>query len=439
MIEDKLDVMVPEEATDRGPILRGQLSTADVLIPEVLAQFSKIQPQSRKGRIYLYPTVDQARMIRRERSPFAFTGSFVSREGVTEEWTSKEIWLNPTSEIYPHGMLCMTYSSGQLSDLHIKVTNQAKRAEELSKSAWFVMNGCLLLQLLATPQEREIQDAKTYGFERPAYRFNLSDGAIAEIHNRTVSHSLGVDTETKRMGFSIVVEGCKDGETSKKDIDGLLILASLASRERTFCWHWSENRNLDDQHRHWRFGIGRFPKRPDLEEPLILRDAVNFSNFLSKASKKYFSTNNSDLIDTAVYALLGRELPLEVKIVRLLTGVQSVLRFAVPSSKPRSTISELYSDFEKHNSIDLSDLWPLTGKKAEISLSAIRNAAVHGDVFNESDWKALSYAAENLQWTLERILLVSLGWDISLSNVSPAKLQSYFAHQWKEQQQRLDF
>jgi len=438
MSHDKPSVMVPEEATKRGPILKGELRSSEVRIPNVLAQFSNILPKSKKGKVYLYPTVDQAWAIRGATSPFSFTGSFAPRFGVTEEWSSKEIWLNPTSEIYPHEMDCITFSSGKLSDLNIKVTSCAKPSEATSKSAWFVMNGCLLLQLLATPDKREIEDAKEYGFKgRAVRRFPLSDGALAEIHHRTVSHSFGIDTEKKKMGFSILVEGCKDGETSKRDVDGLLILASLASRERSVCWHWSENENLNEQQRQWRFGLGKFPRRPDREEPLILRDAVHFNDFLLNASKKYFSSPKCDLIDSAVYALLARDLTLEVRIIRLLTGVQSALRFALPSCKPRSTIAELFSDFENQNAIDLSDLWPLNGKKSDKSLSAIRNAAVHGDVFTASDWKALSFAAENLQWTLERILLASLGWDIGISNVSSAKLQSYCAHQWKQQQQSL--
>jgi hypothetical protein len=297
-----------------------------------------------------------------------------------------------------------------------------------------------LLQILATQNESEIQEAKKHGFERPIYRFALSDGAIAEIHHRIVHHSLGDDKETKKRGFSITVEGCKDADTAKRDIDALLILVSLASRERSVCWHWSESGNFGERQRHWQFGIGKFPKRPDREEPLILRDPAHCSAFLSTASKKYLSSSNSELVDTAVNALLARDLPLEVKIVRLLTGVQSALRFArsQPNKTGRPGIQTLYEEFEKQYAIDLSDLWPLYGKSSGISLSAIRNATVHGDVFSESDWPALSYAAENLHWILERILLVSLGWDIKLSSVSQENLRPYCAYHWKQLQSSLN-
>jgi hypothetical protein len=440
MSDGKPEVIVPEEATKRGSILKGELRSSAIKISEVLAQFSKVTPQSREAKIFLYPTVEQARMIRRERSPFAFTGSFAPRDGVTEGWSSNEIWLNPTTEIYPHEMNCLTYSSGRLVDLHIGTTRQAGPNEETSKSAWFVMNGCFLLQILATQDEREIQEAKRHGFERPVYRFALSDGAIAEIQERIVQHSLGFEKEIKKRGFSITVEGCKDGETAKRDVDALLILASLASRERSVCWHWSESGNFGEQQRHWQFGIGKFPKRPDREEPLILRDPAHYSAFLSTALKKYLSSSNRELVDTAVYALLARELTLEVKIVRLLTGVQSALRFAVsqPNKKGRPEIRALYEEFERQYTIDIRDLWPLYGNGSGTSLSAIRNAAVHGEVFSESDWPALSYPAESLHWILERILLVSLGWDIKLSSVSQENLRTYCAYDWKQLQSGLN-
>jgi hypothetical protein len=439
MSQDKPDVMVPEEATKRGPVLRGELRSSEMRLPNMLAQFSRVTPQSKRARIYLYPTPEQARAIRRERSPFAFTGSFASREGVTEEWSSKEIWLNGTSEIYHHEMLCLTNSSGQLVDLHIRVASKAESNEATSKSAWFVMGGCLLLQILATQDDREIQEAKKHGFERPVRRFELSDGAIAEIHERIVQHNSGFEKEIKKRGFSITVSGCKDGETSKRDVDGLLILASLASRERSACWHWSESENLDNHHSHWRFGFGKFPKRPDFEEPLILRDREHFSGFLSAALKRYLNSENGELVDNAVYALLAHDLPLEVKIVRLVSGIQSALRFATSNKNPagKTQLRELLNDFLKLYPIDLSDLWPLCDESSGVSLRQIRNAAVHGEVFTEKDWPALSYAGENLQWTLERILLVSLGWDIMLSSVSPEKLGAYFAHQWTQQRLSL--
>jgi hypothetical protein len=62
---------------------------------------------------------------------------------------------------------------------------------------------------------------------------------------------------------------------------------------------------------------------------------------------------------------------------------------------------------------------------------------VHGEVFTESDWTALSYAAENLHWLLERIILISLGWDLQNSSVCPAGLRLYVAYQWQKEQQRL--
>src|ERR1017187_290332 len=304
MSHGKTEVMVPEEAAKRGPIIKGELRSSEIKIPGILAQFSNITPQSKKAKIYLYPTLEQAKRLLQERSPFAFTGSFVSREGVDEEWSSTEIWIEPGVTITHREMRCLTHVSGRLVDLHVKIVSRNTPEREMPKSAWFVMNGCLLLQILATHEEHEIRQAKEYGIERPVYRFTLSDGATAEIRQITVQHSFEDEKEIKKRGFAIQVDGIKEGETVKRDIDRLLILASLASREQSVCWHWSANECPNVHKRHWRFGLGsNLAKRPDHEEPLVLRDAARFSEFLSLASKKYLSSSNGGLVDTAVYAL----------------------------------------------------------------------------------------------------------------------------------------
>ncbi len=81
---DKPQVMVPEEATDRGPILKGELISSEIRVPDLLAQFEKITPKSKKAKIYFYPTVEQAKTLYLSRSPFTFAGSWYPREGTRE-------------------------------------------------------------------------------------------------------------------------------------------------------------------------------------------------------------------------------------------------------------------------------------------------------------------------------------------------------------------
>jgi hypothetical protein len=433
--------MVPEEATKRGQILKGELRSSEIKISDILAQFEKVTPRSKKAEIYFYPTLEQARLLFKHHSPFAFEGSWCPRKDRQENWRSTEIWMNPGSSIHYEEMRCFTYCSGRLVDLHIKAISDDKPEQEELPSAWFVMNRCFLLEILATPEEKEIQAAAKYGMDRPIYNFALSGKATAEIRRRVISRRFEGMKEIKKSGYSIVIHGFRGIDTLTRDVECVLILASLASRERSTFSHWSTDEAPNLHSRHWRFGIRKWPKRPNGEEPLLPRDRTHCSNFLSVALKTYLNSDSNQLIDAAVYALFSRDLPLEVQIVRLFSGVQSALLFVGVRGKvtKKSRIEPLYKKFVKTYNLKLNDLWPVfrQGEDSGPSLYDIRNFIAHGGVFNERDWMALSYAAENLQWILERILLISLGWDLALSAVSPEKLNLYHAYNWKEQQQSL--
>jgi len=442
MSSDKPEVMVPEEATDRGPILRGELKSPEISVSDVLAQFEKLTPNSKRAKVYFYPTLEQAKTLFHSRSPFAFEGSWSPREGTREHWRSPEIWLKPSTSISFEEMRCLTFCSGKAVDLHINTTyDDALNRDDRQRgfpTARFVANRCFLLQILATNEE-EPGSALEAEMERPTYNFELRDNAQAEIKRQVFSRSFGIEKEVTKSGYSIFVHGFKNAEIVVRDIECLLILASFASRERSVFWHWS----IDDEpalnNRYWRFGMKKWPKRRDGQEPLLPRDSAECNKFLSSALKACLSSTSNQFLDAAVYALLDRDLPLETKIVRLLSGIQSALLFAVPkqNATKRALIRDLYEDYKKAYDLDLSDLWPLFDQKTGVSLTEIRNFVVHGGVFTERDWMALSYAVENLHWILERILLVALGWDIALSSVSPRKLRLYCAYDWRTQQQSL--
>jgi hypothetical protein len=50
----------------------GELRSDHHRYPGMLAQFSKIAPHTRKARIYLFPTVEQAKLLYGSNGPFAF-------------------------------------------------------------------------------------------------------------------------------------------------------------------------------------------------------------------------------------------------------------------------------------------------------------------------------------------------------------------------------
>src|ERR1051326_3190765 len=156
MNSEKAEVVVPEEATERGPILKGELKSSELCISDILTQYEKIVPKTKRAKVYFYPTVEQAKALYRARSPFAFKGSWNPRDGEKEHWTSTEIWLSPIALISYQEMRCLTFCSGRPTDLHIKTILEGQQSPANQREfpkAWLVTNRCFLLQILATHEE----------------------------------------------------------------------------------------------------------------------------------------------------------------------------------------------------------------------------------------------------------------------------------------------
>ncbi len=243
-------------------------------------------------------------------------------------------------------MECLTFCSGKPVDLHITATSDHEVIGVNEKSdlpsAWFVTNRCFLLQILATNEKRpglEIENE----IKQSTYNFELRDNARAEIKRHVFSRRFGIVKEVAKSGYSILVHGFKNVETMRRDVECLLILASFASRERSDFWHWSIDDGPNLNNRHWRFGMKKFNKRLDGEEPLLPRDSAECSNFLSTALKACLRSSSNQFLDVAVYAVLARDLPLETKIVRLLSGIQSA--FAVRRAQAERHETGIHSRF----------------------------------------------------------------------------------------------
>ena len=98
--------------------------------------------------------------------------------------------------------------------------------------------------------------------------------------------------------------------------------------------------------------------------------------------------------------------PLDPSERRLLYGKLAELN--------RVSFGEAVRSFQTDYSLDVSDLWEITGKG---SLSDVRNRVIHGDTFTHEQMNALVTAKFQMQWHLERMLLAILGWPISQSGV----------------------
>lgn len=424
--------------------MSGELRSTHNRYPGMLAQFEMIAPHTHKTRIYLFPTVEQAkRLFHASQGPFSFEGIFCTREDVMETRLAKDIWLKPPSQISHKEAIYWSQTSGQIGSLEIK-TRYLSGAQLDSRSdhypAWFVARRCFALQILANQDEEEAAESAKYGFPKPDVFLTLSDGAKASVRRYMKYSRRGVSREITRSGYSIIIDGYKDPATAKKDVDALLVLASFASRERTISAHWSHE-TKEEWNRFWQFNFGKFRKRTDREEPLIRRDREECRNFLQRAFEVHLSSKHQALLDSAIYTLMDNDQTLETSIARLFSGIQGALLFANqhPLTGKRPSMGTLFRTFTTAHPGVFDDLWPLVNPRQGPPLSNFRNAIVHGEAFSEADWLALSYAGEHLRWYLERIILMALGWDIEKSSVSKTALRLFYAHwKWEEERDKLN-
>jgi hypothetical protein len=438
------DIVVPEEASGRGSFLCGELRKEQISFPDILAQFERITPHTRKTRIYLLLTAEQAKKLYVLPGPFTFEGSFCTRDGVIETRLAKDIWLRPITQITHQEAFYWTQTSGAVGSLEVKA--KFKPGPELdsrrdSSSAWFVARPCFALGILANQTKEEGEESAKFGFSRQDINFSLTNGARASIHRYPYLPFYGALRNVKLRGYSITVDGVKDPLAAKRDVDVLILLASFASRQRSVNSHWSYD-TKEELFQFWQFNYGKFPKRYEHEEPVVPRDRDECSAFLQTAFGKYFAASqHQPLLEAAIYALLNESTTLEVEIARLFSAIQGALYFATqfpldPRNRPR--IGNLYRAFLKAHPNAFSGLWPLIDRQDGPPLNDLRNAVVHGEAFSEQEWTALSYAGEHLRWHLERIILFALGWDIEKSAVSTSALGLFTAYQrWKQERDKL--
>jgi len=265
-----------------------------------------------------------------------------------------------------------------------------------------------------------------------------------------------------------------DVETLKNnilpDIDDFLLIASFAARERTSCLGWTAT----DKNSHSTFYRGNytFPEDNDdssMDDGVI--DIKYFERFMQKSYPAFLKFENKLAIRHALYsAVPSTPQTLETSFLRTFSGLETLildfrrrenLEFALPenewlalrsylqkcikeSTKPklelkqrasiyrklgelnRVSLGEAFEVFCQKYSIDLEDLWPVFGKKGIVGLADIRNRLIHGDPFPHDLFGTLIVANEHLKYTLERVILRVLGWDVGETKVRLAYLGEHF-------------
>jgi hypothetical protein len=92
----------------------------------------------------------------------------------------------------------------------------------------------------------------------------------------------------------------------------------------------------------------------------------------------------------------------------------------------RVSLGKAFDVFCQKYAIDLEELWPVFGNKEIVGLADIRNRLIHGDPFPHDLFGTLIVAKEHLKYTLERVIVRVLGWDVGETKVSPAYLGKHF-------------
>lgn len=102
----------------------------------------------------------------------------------------------------------------------------------------------------------------------------------------------------------------------------------------------------------------------------------------------------------------------------------------------RVPIKDALERFCRDYTADLSDLWPLYD--SDTDLIQIRNWLVHAEAIPDDLLEELLFAAMNVGWILERMLLAVLKWPLARSGADRGGISYYYAaRNWPEAKERL--
>ncbi|HXG83464.1 MAG TPA: hypothetical protein VNI84_05485 [Pyrinomonadaceae bacterium] len=269
---------------------------------------------------------------------------------------------------------------------------------------------------------------------------------------------------------------------SLRKLDDLLLLSSFAARYRSVCVGWDlyDSKTLvkkflrdktipDNSDKAW----SRYDSLIDLSnfEEFIATVYSNFQNYIDieafRRTMNFVIPDSKNTIDGS-FIILYSALEMIVLHFRRKNGLEFILpnkKFEKVRKKIKDYIEHLelledesekikikeklselnrisfataFEEFCKHYSVDISDLWSVTGNNTGISLSQIRNKLIHGEHFSAEHYTILFYAREHLRWTVERMILAILGWTVEKSTVSPQHLKMMTAYKnWQEEQAKF--
>jgi len=307
----------------------------------------------------------------------------------------------------------------------------------------------------------------------------LADGMSVRF-DTYYKHKTGDQQETILAPYLIAEFEVTDADESfcptYQEIDDFMLIASFVAQQRSMCVGWEiETASGLKEHR----------RRVVLSEAIDEKheaDALIFGRseaeaFLTKAYGIFNLSNHPTLLREAVGGILGNESYLLSEYLTLYSSLETLLlifrkdhrlefiiddynalykeikntiRHKLPGDENKQqrallyqnltglnyiSFSEAFKAFKEFHNLNLSDLWPITGKKG--SLSDIRNRLVHGNKFEDDEFTAVMDATYHLRLLLERCLLLYLGYDHDQAVRATSLLDGGVAERCKESFQKL--
>ncbi len=298
--------------------------------------------------------------------------------------------------------------------------------------------------------------------------FSLEDGLNFEF-DTYYKHDT-IDNTSSTYPFLVAVlktdHTLNEIESIENKLNDLLLLSSFAETKRILCY----GKELFTE----KYKLATFEKKgtadtPEQFETII--DMQHFESFLQSAYKELNRTPFKQDIIQAIYGLTSRGVALEYSFISLFASLESI----ITSFKKHNEIDRIFDESEwklvkdglkislrsdsvlkndspkralvyekleelnrpsfKHGigslintyKIPLEGLWPIIGKNNEISLLEIRNRLVHGESHASFNPVALHVASIHLVWSIQRIILGLLGWDVENTNIASKKICNHNA------------
>jgi hypothetical protein len=446
--------------------------------------------------LHFYPTLEQ---VKRLTEPYflwqySVTGEINDFSGEdTMKFSAREVLSTGVTTEFHGPDISESKMIGKPVDLtithYLNGKNDAQNQRKVTGNFWITDNQLLASAAAITHSytgnvevktiwkfDFELDDKTQLHFEEH-YRYHKNDEEdTVSFHELVASFSLEDTT----------ADSPRILETYNK-LDDVLLLASFAARQWCVCLGWdvSDSNIYIKQYVRNRTIPGKSDsKRARKQDVLIEKSDV--AKFMDIAYSTFLSAIPNDALRLAIsFTIHTKDSTLESEFVTLYSALEMLVlqfrrekglefvfsgkdneqkkqwnkirkglkqyieQFDLPDKDSykkqhiKDKLSELnrisfataFEHFCNYYSVSLQDLWQVTNNESGISLSTIRNKLVHGDHFSHEQHRALIFAQVHLRWTVERMILAVLGWDVEKSTVSSWFLADWVAYkEWKAEQ-----